>query len=59
MTVWFRGLQQKMAGISPGHLFSDFATPYRGGAVPGGGGRQRCRSAVEQRRDAADSDAPG
>jgi len=49
---------KKMAGISPGHFHFALgpALPRRRGA--GRGRRQRCRSAVEQRRDAADGDAP-
>src|SRR5258706_291904 len=46
-----------MAGIAPGHflLREHFASPRRRGT--GGRRWQRCRSAVEQRRDAADGGA--
>jgi len=59
----FCQIKPKMAGSDPGICISSIrlcltAAPQRGGAGAGRGRRQRGSAAVEQRRDAADGDAP-
>ncbi len=49
---------KKWPGLLPAIFICDDLSYRRGGAVPGGGGGSERLSAVEQRRDVADGDAP-